>query len=114
MRGVVRRFYIKGINERLVVGSIGVIQSGADGIGVVEFAADVHGEFKFPGEGFNDIGGCNFVAVGVMQDDFDVGTLLKWGDFDVDVQSVPVGIGLGRKRANPGFFGNSAGEVVFG
>ena len=43
--------------------SIGVIQSGAERVGVVEFAADVHGEFKFPTQRFDDVGGCDFIAV---------------------------------------------------
>ena len=110
------RFYIKRKDERLFQWSISlwVIQSGAERVRVVEFAADVHGEFKFPTHGFNDAGGCDFDAVRVVEDDFDAGTFLKGCDFDVDVQSMAIGVWLGRKRADPGFFGNSAGEVVFG
>ena len=48
-----------------------------------------------------------------LQDHFDVGTFLKGRDLDVDAQTMPIGIGLGRKSADPCFFGNSAGEVIF-
>ena len=49
-----------------------------------------------------------------MKDDFDVGALLEGGDFDVDAQAAAIGVWLGGKRADLCFFGNSAGEVVFG
>ena len=74
----------------------------------------MHGEFKFPTERFDNVGGCDFIAVRVVEGHFDVGTFLKGGDLDVDVQAVSIGIGLGRKSADPCFFRNSAGEVIFG
>jgi hypothetical protein len=107
------RFHIKRKNEGIVGGSIGVIQPGAERVGVVEFAADVHGEFKFPTHGLDDVRGSDFIAVRVMQCHFDVGTFLKRRDLDVDTQTVTIGIGLGRKSADPCLFRNSACEIIF-
>ena len=42
------RFYIECVGDGLVGGAFGVVEFGVEGVGVVELAADVHGEFKFP------------------------------------------------------------------
>ncbi|MBM3181816.1 MAG: hypothetical protein FJZ86_15910 [Chloroflexi bacterium] len=39
---------------------------------------------------------------------------MKGRDFNIDSQTITIGIWLGGKRADPCFFGNSAGEFVFG
>ena len=83
-RGLRRRFYIKGELVGLVGGSIWVVEAGVEGVGVLEFAAQVHGEFEFPAHGFDDVGGGDFAALGVVEGDFDVGAFLEGGDFEVD------------------------------
>lgn len=39
---------------------------------------------------------------------------MKGGDFEIDAQSAAIGVGLSGKRADLCFFGDGAGEVVFG
>jgi hypothetical protein len=53
-----RGFHIKGDGTRVVGGSVlGIVQAGVQGVGIAEFAADVHGEFEFPAERLDDVGG---------------------------------------------------------
>ena len=79
-----RRFYVKGVLVRLVGGTIWIVESSVEGVGVFEFAAQVHGEFEFPTHGFDDVGGGNFITIGILKGDFDIGALLKGGDLEVD------------------------------
>ena len=79
-----RRLHIKRELRRFVGRSIGIIQSRVESVGVPEFAAQVHGEFEFPAHGFDDVGGGDFAALGVVEGDFDVGAFLEGGDFEVD------------------------------
>ena len=99
---------------RLVGRAIRIVQSRVEDVGILEFAAQVHGEFEFPAHGFDDVGGGDFIAIGVVKGDFDVGPLLKGGDFEVDAEAAAIGIGLGGEGGNLRFFGDGAGEVVFG
>jgi len=85
-----------------------------EGVGVVELAAEVHGEFEVPTEGFDDAGGGDFVSGAVGEGDFDVWALLEGGDLEVDAEAVTVGVGLGGEGGDVGFVWEGAFEVVFG
>ena len=80
---------------RLVGGAFWVVESGVEGVGVVEFAAQVHSEFEVPAHGFDNVGGSDFIAIGVLKGDFDVGALLKGGDLEVDAYTAAIGVWLG-------------------
>lgn len=113
--GVLRRGYVKGELTGLVRRSaFGVVEFGVEGVGVVQVAADVHGEFELPTERFDDAGGGDFFAVGIVEGDLNVGSFLKGGDLKVDAQAVSVGPGFGAEGGDVGFFGYGTGEVVFG
>lgn len=92
-----------------VGGSIGIVKARVEGVGILEFAAQVHGEFEFPAHGFDDVGGGDFIAIGVLEGDFEVGALLKGGNFEVDAQSAAIGIWLGGEGGNLRFFRDCAG-----
>ena len=104
-----RRFYIKRELMWFVGGSIGIIESRVEGVGILEFAAQVHGEFEFPAHGFDNVGGGDFIPVCIAEGDFDVGAFLKGGDFEVDAEAAAIGIWLGGKGGNLRFFGDCAG-----
>ena len=108
-RGLRRRFYIKGDLMGLVGGAFWVVEAGVEGVGVLEFAAQVHGEFEFPAHGFDDVGGGDFVALGVVEGDFDVGALLEGGDFEVDAQAAAIGVWLCGEFGNLCFFWDCSG-----
>lgn len=113
--GVLRRGDVEGDLTGLVGGSaFGVVEFGVEGVGVVEFAADVHGEFEFPTQRFDDAGGGDLFPIGVVECHFNVGSFLKGGDLEVNAEAVPIGPGLGAEAGDVGFFGDGAGEVVFG
>ena len=104
-----RRFYVKGELVRPVEGSIWVVEAGVEGVGVFELATQVHGEFEFPAHGFDDVGGGDFVALGVVEGDFDVGALLEGGDFEVDAQAAAIGVWLCGEGGNLCFFWDCSG-----
>ena len=79
-----RGFYVKGDLVGLVGWAIWVVEAGVEGVGVFEFAAEVHGEFEVPAHGFDDVGRSDFGAFGVVEGDFDVGAFLEGCDLEVD------------------------------
>ena len=104
-----RRHYIKRKLMRFVRRSIGIVEARVEGVGILEFAAQVHGEFEFPAHGFDDVGGGDFIPIGILKGDFDVGALLEGGDFEVDAQTAAIGIWLGGKGGNLCFFRDCPG-----
>ena len=113
--GVLRRGYVEGELTGLVGGSaFGVVQASVEGVGIVQVAADVHGEFELPTERFDDVGGGDFFAIGIIESHFNVGSFLKRSDLNVDAQAVSVGPGFGAEGGDVSFFGYGTVEVVFG
>ena len=74
----------------------------------------MHGEFELPTERFDDAGGGDFFAIGVVEGHFNVRSFLKRSDLKVDAQAVSVGPGFGAEGGDVGFFGHGAVEAVFG
>lgn len=107
--------HFKRKRARLIDGSaIREIQARIEGVRVAQFAADVHGEFQLPAHRLDDARRSDLVAFGIFETDFDVGTLLKGRDFEIDPQPVPVGPGFGGQGCDMRLFGRGAGKVVFG
>lgn len=99
---------------RFHCGSFGVVEPGAEGVGVAQFAAQMHGEFEFPAKWFDDAGGGDGVACAVGEGYFNVWAFLKGGDLQVYEQAASIGVGLDGEGCDARLFRNSAGEVVFG
>lgn len=81
---------------------------------VRRFRAQVHGEFQFPGHGFNETGGADFLAFPVGEGELQMWPLFEGTHLDVDAHAPAVFIRLGGQGDDPGLLGRCTLQVVFG
>jgi hypothetical protein len=74
---------------------VGIKQPRFQGIGIVQLTAHVHGELYFPTHRFDNAGGGNFIVIGVLEQNLEMGAFLERRHFDVDTQTITIGVWFG-------------------
>jgi hypothetical protein len=75
---------------------------------------DMECQFQFPGNRFNDAGGCNFFSCLIHQDKFDRRGLLEGRQFQGNPHPAPVRIRLRPQIFDAHIFGGFAGDGAIG
>lgn len=109
-----RRFYVKCNSFGFCTWPIWIKKLCFQTIRIIEFATDVHGEFQFPAHGLDHTRGSDLIAVGIGENRFDMWSLLKGTDLDVDAQTIPIRVRFGTETENLRLFRSHSIEAVFG